>query len=50
MDNLKKQIAAEEENINIALDNLKKVMKVKRRTVIELVAMGAFLSNIYNGI
>jgi hypothetical protein len=50
MADIKKQIAAEEENINLALDNLKKVIKTRKRIVIELAAMGTFLSNIYNGI
>lgn len=51
MDNkLRKRIAAEEENINIALNNLKKVAQKKSKTIVELAAMGTFLCNIYNGI
>jgi len=50
MDNLSKQILAEKENIEIALNSLDKAMERKERSVIELAAIGTFLHNIYNGI
>ncbi|MEA3283349.1 MAG: hypothetical protein U9Q68_12515 [Euryarchaeota archaeon] len=50
MDKLLKQIRAEEENVGIALDNLKQTIKREEKTVIELAAIGTFLHNIYNGV
>lgn len=50
MDSLYKQIIAERENVEIALSNLKKAMARKKKSVIELAAVGTFLHNIYNGI
>ncbi|KAF5415063.1 MAG: hypothetical protein C5S48_06825 [Candidatus Methanogaster sp.] len=50
MDKLLKQIRAEEENVEIALDNLKQTIKREEKTVIELAAIGTFLHNIYNGV
>ena len=50
MDKLRRQIRAEEENVEIALGNLKQTIKREERTVIELAAIGTFLHNIYNGV
>ena len=50
MDELQKQILAEKENVEIALENLKLAKSKKEKTVIELAAIGTFLHNIYNGI
>jgi len=50
MDNLSKRILAEKENVEKALTNLDKALKRKRKTAIELAAIGTFLHNIYNGI
>ncbi|MCD4760419.1 hypothetical protein K8R42_00805 [bacterium] len=50
MDELQKQILAEKENVEIALENLGLTKSRKEKTVIELAAMGTFLHNIYNGI
>ena len=50
MDKLRKQIRAEEENVEIALGNLKQTIEREEKTVIELAAIGTFLHNIYNGV
>ena len=50
MDELQKQVLAEIENVEIALENLGLAKSRKEKTVIELAAMGTFLHNIYNGI
>jgi len=50
MDNLPKEILAEKENIEQALENLKAALARQEKTVIELSAMATFLHNIYNGI
>jgi len=50
MDRLEKQILAEKENVEKAIDHLKYAMERKDKTVIELAAIGTFLHNIYNGI
>ena len=50
MDRLGKQILAEKENVDKALDHLKYAMERQDKTVIELAAVGTFLHNIYNGI
>lgn len=50
MGDLPKQIAAEVENVEVALRNLEETMGRQVKTVVELAAMGTFLHNIYNGI
>jgi hypothetical protein len=50
MDNLPAQIAAEVENVEVALQNLEETMGRDVKTVVELAAMGTFLHNVYNGI
>ncbi|MCK4729851.1 MAG: DUF86 domain-containing protein [Candidatus Aenigmarchaeota archaeon] len=50
MGNLLEKIDAEKENVNIVLENLKQVMKKKKKSVIELSATATFMHNIYNGI
>lgn len=50
MSKIPKQILAEKQNVEEALDNLKKAMERKNRSTIELAAIGTFLHNIYNGI
>ena len=50
MDNPSKQLLAEKEHVEIALDNLREAMARNEKSVVELAAIGTFLRNIYNGI
>lgn len=50
MDKLHRQVLAEKENVQIAMDNLQSALERKEKTVIELAAIATFLHNIYNGI
>lgn len=50
MVDLTRKIAAEKENVEKALDNLKNAMGRKERSTVELAAIATFLHNIYNGI
>ena len=50
MGKIPKQILAEKQNVEVALDNLKRAMARKNRSTIELAAIGTFLHNTYNGI
>jgi len=50
MGKIPKQILAEKQSVEVALDNLKRAMARKNRSTIELAAIGTFLHNTYNGI
>jgi len=50
MVDLARKIAAEKENVERALANLKDAMGRKKRSTVELAAIATFLHNIYNGI
>ena len=50
MDSLSRQLLAEKEHVEIALDNLREAMARKEKTIVELAAIGTFLHNIYNGV
>ncbi|MGR3310812.1 MAG: ribonuclease toxin HepT-like protein [Candidatus Brocadiales bacterium] len=50
MGDLSRQILAEKENVEIALNNLKEAMARTKKSVVELSAIATFLHNIYNGI
>ena len=49
MASLKQEILAEKENILDTIGALERAMKRKRKTIIELAAIGTFLQNAYNG-
>ena len=50
MDRVPKQILAEKQNVEVALDNLNKALARTNKSTIELAAIGTFIHNIYNGI
>jgi len=50
MVDLNRKIAAEKENVEKALGNLKDATGRKKRSTVELAAIATFLHNIYNGI
>jgi len=50
MVDLTRKIAAEKENVERALANLKDATGRKKRSTVELAAIATFLHNIYNGI
>ncbi|MBI5788936.1 MAG: hypothetical protein HZA78_08800 [Candidatus Schekmanbacteria bacterium] len=50
MDKWPKQILAEKEHVETALNNLNTAMARKEKTVIELSAIATFIHNVYNGI
>jgi len=50
MVDLARKIAAEKENVERALANLKDAMGRTKRSTVELAAIATFLHNIYNGI
>ncbi|MHC4203271.1 MAG: ribonuclease toxin HepT-like protein [Planctomycetota bacterium] len=50
MGKLPKQILAEKQNVDIALNNLNNALGRTDKTTIELAAIGTFIHNIYNGI
>jgi len=50
MVDLARRIAAEKENVERALSDLKDAMARKEKSTIELAAIATFLHNIYNGI
>ena len=50
MGKVPKQIIAEKQNVEAALDNLNKALARTNKSTIELAAIGTFLHNIYNGI
>ena len=50
MGEISRQILAEKQNVEAALDNLNKALARTNKSTIELAAIGTFLHNIYNGI
>jgi uncharacterized protein YutE (UPF0331/DUF86 family) len=50
MAELREQIQAEKENVEVALANLREALSRSPRSVIELAASATFLHNVYNGI
>jgi uncharacterized protein YutE (UPF0331/DUF86 family) len=50
MANLPDKIAAEKENIEMALSNLQTALDKKSKSPLEIAGMATFLHNIYNGI
>ena len=49
MVDLPRKIAAEKENVERALDNLREALGRTERSIVELAAIATFLHNIYNG-
>ena len=50
MGEISRQILAEKQNVEQAIENLNKAMAITNKSTIELAAIGTFLHNIYNGI
>ena len=50
MVDITRQVAAEKENVEKALSNLRDAMGRREKSVVELAAIATFLHNIYNGI
>ena len=50
MVDITRQIAAEKENVEKALGNLRDAMGRREKSVVELAAIATFIHNIYNGI
>jgi hypothetical protein len=50
MDDLEEEILIEKEHISTTLESLKKALKRKKKSTIELAAIATFIQNTYNGI
>ena len=50
MVDINRQVAAEKENVEKALGNLRDAMGRREKSVVELAAIATFIHNIYNGI
>ena len=50
MVDITRQVAAEKENVEKALSNLRDAMGRREKSVVELAAIATFIHNIYNGI